>query len=234
MIKIHVDKNKSICDTQGSGTMREITAETIMAVNSMYLEIKASDPQKADYFKTAMMEHLFITAPKKKAPKRKALKTMLVTAGIAALLAFSGYIGYSIGRTEKTPTAADLTPSIQSTIAATIIPEETTKTETDTLNETEDTYLGTFKLTAYCPCEKCCGEWADGITYTGTKATAGRTIAVDPDVIPLNSIVFIDGKSYIAEDIGGAIDGNRIDIYFDTHQEALEFGIQSANVTIAN
>ena len=92
--------------------------------------------------------------------------------------------------------------------------------------------LGEFKLTHYCPCPKCCGEWADGITYTGTQATEGRTIAVDPDVIPLGSTVVIDGQEYIAEDIGGAIRGNRIDVYMDSHQAALEAGVKYAEVLI--
>lgn len=98
--------------------------------------------------------------------------------------------------------------------------------------EPEPESLGEFKLTAYCPCAKCCGEWADGITYTGTIATAGRTIAVDPAVIPLGSTVRINGQDYIAEDIGGAIKENRVDVFFDTHQEALQFGVQYADVAI--
>jgi 3D (Asp-Asp-Asp) domain-containing protein len=92
--------------------------------------------------------------------------------------------------------------------------------------------LGTFKLTAYCPCPKCCGEWADGITYTMTEATPGRTVAVDPDVIPLGSTIYINGTPYVAEDIGGAIQGNRIDVFFPDHQTALQFGVQYAEVEI--
>ena len=91
--------------------------------------------------------------------------------------------------------------------------------------------LGEFKLTAYCSCVKCCGK-NDGVTATGTIAEAGRTIAVDVDVIPYGSTVIIDGKEYLAEDCGGAIKGNRIDVYFDTHQEALDFGIQHKNVSM--
>ena len=91
--------------------------------------------------------------------------------------------------------------------------------------------LGEFRLTAYCPCVKCCGK-NDGVTSTGTIAEAGRTIAVDTDVIPYGSIVIIDGAEYVAEDCGGAIKGNRIDVYFDTHQEALDFGIQHKNVSM--
>ena len=77
--------------------------------------------------------------------------------------------------------------------------------------------------TAYCPCAKCCGK-SDGITATGTKATAGRTIAVDPSVIPYGTEIIIDGITYIAEDCGGAVKGNIVDIFFDTHEEALIFG----------
>ena len=98
------------------------------------------------------------------------------------------------------------------------------------LEETEPQSIGTFKLTAYCACPLCCGEWSDGITYMGTTATAGRTIAVDPTIIPLGSTVYINGEEYVAEDIGGAIKGHRIDIFHPTHIDALEFGVQYAEV----
>lgn len=90
----------------------------------------------------------------------------------------------------------------------------------------------TFEVTAYCPCELCCGEWADGITYTGTIATEGRTIAVDPNVIPLGTTVTIDGEDYIAEDIGGAVQGNHIDMFFDSHNDAINFGRQYLEIHI--
>jgi 3D (Asp-Asp-Asp) domain-containing protein len=85
--------------------------------------------------------------------------------------------------------------------------------------------IGTFEATAYCPCKKCCGENAKGITASGTKVQANRTIAVDPKVIPLGSKVHIEGYGdYVAEDKGGAIKGNKIDIFFPDHQSALNFG----------
>ena len=101
--------------------------------------------------------------------------------------------------------------------------------------------LGEFKLTAYCSCEKCCGECAlnrpkdengKDIVYgsTGTALVAGTSIAVDPSVIPYGSQVEINGHTYTAHDTGGAIKGNRIDVYFDNHQDALNFGVQRAEV----
>lgn len=86
-------------------------------------------------------------------------------------------------------------------------------------------------ITAYCPCEKCCGK-NDGITASGTKAKQGRTVAVDPRYIPYGTEVIIDGQTYIAEDCGGAIKGNRIDLFFSSHEQALSFGRQTKIVRV--
>lgn len=85
-------------------------------------------------------------------------------------------------------------------------------------------------VTAYCPCEECCGK-DDGITSTGTQAKAGRTIAVDPELIPYGTEVVISGEKYIAEDCGEAIKGRRIDIYFDSHAEAKAYGVKETTCT---
>lgn len=100
--------------------------------------------------------------------------------------------------------------------------------------ESQDVFLGEFLLTAYCGenYPHICNDGDATHTATGTTPTAGRTIAVDPKVIPYGSKVVINGNTYIAEDCGGAIKGKRIDIFCPTHAEALEFGIQYADVTI--
>lgn len=96
-----------------------------------------------------------------------------------------------------------------------------------------DVFIGEYTLTAYCACSKCCGVWANGYTATGTWATEGRTIAVDPKVIPYGSRVLLiwpDGTqhTYTAEDCGGDVNGNHIDVFFNDHQAARIFGVQSA------
>ena len=96
--------------------------------------------------------------------------------------------------------------------------------------EEEVQSLGTYQLTAYCSCVKCCGK-SDGITASGVKATAGRTVAVDSS-IPFGTRLIIDGHEYVAEDRGGGIKGKRIDVYFDSHQEAIKFGVQHKEVYI--
>ena len=90
--------------------------------------------------------------------------------------------------------------------------------------------LGVFHITHYCQCSICCGPWANGITSTGVTATTNRTIAVDPTVIPYGSKVVINGQVYVAEDCGGAIKNNRIDIYMGSHAEALNSGVFDVEV----
>ena len=88
------------------------------------------------------------------------------------------------------------------------------------------------KATAYEPSERSCGIWADGITSTGNTAKVG-TIAVDPDFIPLGSKIFVPHYGWgVAEDIGGAIKGGRIDVFFWTVEEALNWGIRDLKIFV--
>lgn len=90
--------------------------------------------------------------------------------------------------------------------------------------------LGNYRLSFYCPCATCNGR-SDAKTKIGTKMAEGRTIAVDSRVIPLGSRVYIDGYGvFIAEDTGGAIKGNRIDVCVANHSRAYQFGIDYADV----
>lgn len=86
-------------------------------------------------------------------------------------------------------------------------------------------YLGTFRITHYCSCSKCCGKWGNATAWAGS-IVPGTTIAVDPKVIPKLSNVYIDGYGYRrAEDCGGAIKGNKIDVAVSNHSEALQLGV---------
>lgn len=94
--------------------------------------------------------------------------------------------------------------------------------------------LGTFRLSYYCSerYPHICNAGYPYKTASGTTVTPGRTIAVDPRIIPLGSKVKIDKKVYIAEDTGGAIRGNRIDVCVSSHSEALRLGIQYKKVKV--
>lgn len=90
-----------------------------------------------------------------------------------------------------------------------------------------------FKITAYCSCSKCCGKNASGYTSSVTKATAGRTVAASSQ-FAFGTKLIINGKEYTVEDRGGAITGNKIDIYMNTHAEALAWGVRYLPVQVVN
>lgn len=88
-----------------------------------------------------------------------------------------------------------------------------------------------YKITAYCSCAKCCGK-TNGITAMGTHATSGRTVAASSK-FSLGTKLNINGHTYTVEDRGGAITGNKIDIYVNSHAEALAWGVRYLPVSVA-
>ena len=91
--------------------------------------------------------------------------------------------------------------------------------------------MGEFKLTAYCPCCRCSKGYGRSTT-SGQRARSNHTIAVDTDVINLGSRVKIDNIIYTAEDTGSGVNGDHIDIFFDTHDEVEEFGVKYKSVKV--
>ena len=89
-----------------------------------------------------------------------------------------------------------------------------------------------FKVTAYCSCAKCCGGHASGYTSSGTEATAGRTVAASGQ-FSYGTKLLINGKEYTVEDRGGAVKGDKIDIYMNSHAEALAWGVKYLPVQIS-
>ncbi len=103
----------------------------------------------------------------------------------------------------------------------------------ETMSHTHGTLvpLGTFKTTAYCPCYQCSEGWGR-MTSSGALATANHTVAVDRRVIPIGTRLLINGQEYVAQDVGGGVKGNHIDIYFNTHGETKAHGVRNAEVYI--
>ena len=93
--------------------------------------------------------------------------------------------------------------------------------------------LGTYTCYAYCPCERCCGQWSGGPTASGTMPEEGRTVAADWAVLPPGTEIYIEGVGWrTVEDTGSGIDGRTLDVYHESHQEALEFGAQQREVYV--
>ena len=96
-----------------------------------------------------------------------------------------------------------------------------------------------YIITAYCACYDCCGknpcDEGYGITASGEKAVQGVTVAADISTLPFGTKICIDGVGErIVQDTGIAIKGKKIDLYFENHQEAWDFGRQTKEVTILN
>ena len=88
--------------------------------------------------------------------------------------------------------------------------------------------LGVWKLTAYCPCEKCNGRGRAWKTASGAPMVVGRTVAVGG--LPFGTELMINGQTYVVEDRG--VHGRHVDILHESHAAANRFGIQRAEVFI--
>lgn len=154
---------------------------------------------------------------------------------LAALTAgIWGFCFYALDK-QMQPETADMAETVSN-----VAESESNVTKPVTRGESRiDTSGSECVLTAYCPCEKCCGKWAlnrpNGVVYTasGEVAQEGVTVAADWDVYPAGTVLYIEGMGeYIVQDVGGAVNGNHVDVYFDTHEEAVNFGKQTAFVEV--
>jgi 3D (Asp-Asp-Asp) domain-containing protein len=93
-----------------------------------------------------------------------------------------------------------------------------------------------MKVTGYCPCPKCCGHYSDGITASGHKIQPGDTFVASDKRYSFGTEMIIegynDGKPVKVLDRGGAIKGNKLDAFFHTHQQALEWGVRYIDVKV--
>lgn len=144
------------------------------------------------------------------------LAVVLMTTGNDDLLAERHYIAEQIARCE----AAEDTQSDESAEA------EEIPAETET--EAKTAFYGVCRITFYCGCSRCCGQWAGGPTASGAMPTAGRTVA--NGALPFGTRVMIGGHEYVVEDRG--VNADQFDVYVDNHQEALDRGLYYDEVYI--
>ena len=112
--------------------------------------------------------------------------------------------------------------------------EEIIEITEDTIQFYKEVYLGTYRLTAYCSCVKCCGKWS-GLNKTASGATPRANHTAACNSLPFGTQVRINGIVYTIEDRGNMA-GDIIDIYFDSHEAALNsgFGLIKAEVYKVN
>lgn len=159
----------------------------------------------------------------KQRKEQRILKTIVTVMALVMIIAISAIVCY-VDRLE------DRVSTLSNVVTVMANGPEMGEQLDYKVDDPMETSLGTFKITHYCSCAACCGK-SNGITATGTIATADRTIGVDPKVIPFGSQVVIDGQEYVAEDTGN-IKGNHIDVFVGTHKEAIARGVVEREVFV--
>lgn len=223
--------SKLIAATLAIGTMVSISAAALdqpVAVLSSNLNASVGTVLNADQINTA--EQALTKAKAEAAAKAKAEAEAKAKAEAEAK-AQEEAAKAEAEKAEQTTSATQSTATnlLSAPVSAKTVAYSSTLLATNTIKN-NSTALGNYKLTFYCPCESCNGV-AGAKTASGTTPTEGRTIAVDSSVIPLGSRVYIDGYGvFIAEDTGGAIKNNKIDVFVSSHDRAIELGVQNANI----
>ncbi len=93
----------------------------------------------------------------------------------------------------------------------------------------------TMRVTAYCACERCCGQWADGITASGHRIQPGDKFCAAPRSIPFGTMIDIPGYGRVPVlDRGGAIKGRTLDVFIPDHEDALRWGNQDLVCTVSD
>lgn len=145
----------------------------------------------------------------------------VLVGAVAAGALLGGGAAYSVREPVSTPA-----PNIQPFAVSSVV-----QTAQEDDSGPELVSLGVFRIYAYCPCERCCGQWSGGPTASGVMPEEGRTVAADWDVLPVGTEVYIEGVGWrTVEDTGSGITGHTLDLYMDSHQDALEWGIKEIEV----
>lgn len=154
-------------------------------------------------------------------------------------LTVGGVSGTLIAKANDTKTETEAVKNFTEEVQEAEITDADLIVETEESEEVEQISLGTYRITAYCSCEKCCGEWAnnrtDGIVKgaAGVELTPGISVACS---LPFGTKLYIEGygevvvQDRIAEWVTEKYDDKVIDVYFNDHSEALEFGVKNLSV----
>lgn len=158
--------------------------------------------------------------------------------GVLSIIAGTALVLTSFAGACSEDTGSVNGPPAQETPSAAFRGPSGTLSETETVPEPEPEWIEAV-ATAYCPCERCCGSWAlnrpDGIVYTasGAEAEEDVTIAADWSVYSPGTILYIEGiGERTVQDRGGAISGQKIDVFFNSHEDALRFGRQEVRIKV--
>ena len=174
--------------------------------------------------------------------RTKQLNTILRLTGVASLMLFVGAAARPAISTipaASHKSAAKVVATAPASTDAELMHEATTAVAIMPPSTSLNKKLRTIRMevTAYCPCQKCCGENAQGITASGHDVSYNnsRFVAADTDQLPFGTKLIIPGYNAAPVEVidrGGAIKGNKLDLFYPTHEEALQWGRQWVDVVV--
>lgn len=161
----------------------------------------------------------------KRAKPRNVFSAIFVVTVIFGLGYFVG-TSYAIGDDNTAP------PSSGPGVSA----GESKIAEVSSIAEADEWQTEKMRVTAYCACPKCCGSYSDGVTASGHKIGRGDLFVAADKVYPFGTEMIVPGykggETVKVLDRGGVIRGNRLDVFFGSHEEALEWGVRHLDVKI--
>ncbi|WP_026568103.1 3D domain-containing protein [Bacillus sp. UNC41MFS5] len=240
---ITVEKGDTLWDLSRENN---ISLENIQKVNNLTTDLiypgdqltiapeKHYSVKKGDALWDIAMDY-HVTVPQLKEWNK--LTTDLIHPGLN-LLIYEGLNTTNITTTSTTTTTVVTEKTVKQTVhkeavkQAAQAPKESEPKVEAASTKNESSKKITVRATAYtASCEGCSGTTATGINLKANPDK--KVIAVDPSVIPLGSKVYVEGYGEaVAGDTGGAIKGNRIDVFIPSEQDAVEFGVKQLEVTI--
>jgi 3D (Asp-Asp-Asp) domain-containing protein len=127
--------------------------------------------------------------------------------------------------------------SATTTKADTIRPSALNQSETEVGREPSSQWqIVRMRVTAYCACRRCCGKFADGITASGHKIRRGDAFAAADRRYSFGTEMVVagynNGKTIKVLDRGGAIRGNKLDLFFHSHKKARQWGVKYIDVKV--
>jgi len=169
--------------------------------------------------------------------------TVLVIACVLSFIAGAAYTKAGmpmtlLNTTVTEPQAGTQPLSNESEIkAVSILDEKKGQNNSEPKSEPSDGWrIVQIKVTGYCPCPKCCGKYADGVTANGHKIQPGDTFVAADKRYSFGTEMVIEGynngQAVKVLDRGGAIRGDKLDAFFHTHQQALEWGVRYIDIKI--
>lgn len=177
-------------------------------------------------------------------PSQKIVRRTLVAAFALVAMGIAGTVAASKDEGQAQVASIKIAPAVVEQIAAPELMQDAVVAPASVVPviETKVPELPKFRtiemeVTAYCPCTKCCGPKAQGITASGKHVSHndGEFVAADKKFAFGTKLIipgYASGKIVEVLDRGGAIKGNKLDVYFDSHTEALKWGRQKLTVTV--